>query len=65
MTVVYDCTSLNQAEEHTPSKRRARARLVITVEAKDIHPPALTVSATEGWVDENSPLGTLVLDKQV
>ena len=31
--------------------------------AKDNHPPELAVSATEGFIDENSALGTLVLDK--
>ena len=34
----------------------------IKVEAKDIHPPILTVTASQGFVDENSPVGTLVMD---
>ena len=37
--------------------------MVIDVVAKDNHPPELAVSATEGFIDENSALGTLVLDK--
>ena len=36
---------------------------MIDVVAKDNHPPELAVSATEGFIDENSALGTLVLDK--
>ena len=36
---------------------------MIDVVAKDNHPPELAVSANEGFIDENSALGTLVLDK--
>ena len=36
---------------------------MIDVVAKDNHPPELAVSAAEGFIDENSALGTLVLDK--
>ena len=36
--------------------------MMIRVEAKDIHPPVLRVSAGEGRVRENSPPGSLVLD---
>ena len=36
---------------------------MIDVVAKDNHPPELAVSATEGFIDENSALGSLVLDK--
>jgi len=50
------------AEENNENRRRARTKLMIKVEAKDIHPPELTVSADEGYIDENSPVGTLVLD---
>ena len=38
------------------------AHRTIKVEAKDIHPPVLTVTANQGFVDENSPVGTLVRD---
>jgi len=50
------------AEENNENRRRARTKLMIKVEAKDIHPPELTVSAEQGYIDENSPVGTLVLD---
>ena len=36
---------------------------MIDVVAKDNHRPELAVSAAEGFIDENSALGTLVLDK--
>ena len=51
------------AEENNENRRRTRTKLMIKVEAKDIHPPELSVSADEGYIDENSPIGTLVLDK--
>jgi len=51
------------AEENTQHRRRARTKLMIKVEAKDIHAPELSVSASEGYIDENSPVGTLVLDR--
>ena len=51
-----------QAEERTEMRRKAQSKIIIKVEAKDIHPPVLAVTATEGFVDENSAVGTLVLD---
>ena len=51
-----------QAEEVTEKRRRTRSKIKIKVEAKDIHPPVLTVTANQGFVDENSPVGTLVRD---
>ena len=51
-----------QAEEVTEKRRRTRSQIKIKVEAKDIHPPVLTVTAGQGFVDENSPVGTLVRD---
>ena len=51
-----------QAEEVTERRRRTRSKIKIKVEAKDIHPPVLTVTANQGFVDENSPVGTLVRD---
>ena len=51
-----------QAEEVTERRRRTRSEIKIKVEAKDIHPPVLTVTASQGFVDENSPVGTLVRD---
>ena len=51
-----------QAEEKTERRRRAQSKILIKVEAKDIHPPVLTVTANEGFVDENSAVGSQVLD---
>jgi len=53
---------LIMAEENNNNRRRARTKLMIAVEAEDIHPPELAVSADQGFIDENSPVGTLVLD---
>ena len=51
------------AEEKTERRRRAQSKIIIKVEAKDIHPPVLTVTASQGFVDENSGIGSLVLDR--
>ena len=48
--------------EKTERRRRAQSKILIKVEAKDIHPPVLTVTANEGFVDENSAVGSQVLD---
>lgn len=53
-----------QAEERSSSRRRALARLRISVEAMDIHPPQMTVSSGQGFVEENSPVGTVVVDEE-
>ena len=53
-----------RAQERTEAGREAVARLEIRVEAKDIHPPELRVSAAEGSVQENSAPGTLVVDNR-
>ena len=50
-------------QETNLNRRRAESQLIITVEAKDNFSPELAVSATDGFIDENSVLGTLVLDK--
>ncbi|KAH8032713.1 hypothetical protein HPB51_001411 [Rhipicephalus microplus] len=50
-----------KAEEETPSRRFATARLTISVRVVDSNPPILLASATEGFVDENSPIGTYVV----
>ncbi|KAK8770387.1 hypothetical protein V5799_013147, partial [Amblyomma americanum] len=49
------------AEEDTESRRFATARLTIGVRVVDSNPPILLASATEGFVDENSPIGTYVV----
>jgi protocadherin-15 len=51
-----------QAEEVTEAKRSTTARLTINVKPVDSYPPVIHASATEGFVDENSPKGTKVLD---
>ena len=53
-----------RAQERTEAGREAVARLEIRVEAKDIHPPELRVSAAEGSVQENSAPDTLVVDNR-
>ena len=60
MTIPF---TLFPLQERNLNRRRAESKLVIDVVAKDNHPPELAVSATEGFIDENSALGTLVLDK--
>lgn len=44
-------------------KRSATAKLLITVKPVDSNPPVITASATEGFADENAPVGTKVVDK--
>ena len=51
-----------QAEEVSEAKRSTTARLTINVKPVDSFPPVIQASATEGFVDENSSLGTKVLD---
>lgn len=51
-----------QAEEATEGHRFATAKLIITVKPVDSNPPVITASAAEGFVDENSPVGTRVID---
>ncbi|CAG7733991.1 unnamed protein product, partial [Allacma fusca] len=50
-----------KATEVTPDKRSATAKLIITVHAVDSHPPIIQASALVGYVEENSPVGTVVL----
>lgn len=51
-----------QAEEVSEAKRSTTARLTINVKPVDSFPPVIHASATEGFVDENSAMGTKVLD---
>ncbi|XP_073993428.1 cadherin 99C isoform X1 [Rhodnius prolixus] len=51
-----------KAEEATEGHRFATAKLIITVKPVDSNPPVITASAAEGFVDENSPVGTRVID---
>lgn len=45
------------------AKRSATAKLTITVKPVDSNPPIITASSIEGFVDENAPIGTKVIDK--
>lgn len=53
-----------QAEEVTETRRSTTARLTINVKPVDSFPPVINASSTEGFVDENSPKGTKVLDSK-
>ena len=53
---------LLQAEEASESHRFATAKLFITVKPVDSSPPQISASAVEGFVDENAPIGTKVID---
>ena len=37
--------------------------MFITVKPVDSNPPVVTATATEGYADENAPIGTKVVDK--
>lgn len=49
-----------KAEEVTEKKSFATASLIISVEDADLHAPRLVADASEGFVEENSAVGTLV-----
>ncbi|BES91601.1 Cadherin domain [Nesidiocoris tenuis] len=51
-----------QAEEQSLKRRFSTAKLYVNVKPVDSAPPMIEASATEGFVDENSPVGTRVLD---
>lgn len=53
-----------QAEEVSEAKRSTTARLTINVKPVDSFPPVISSSAIEGFVDENSAIGTKVLDSK-
>ncbi|KAG0419301.1 hypothetical protein HPB47_004228, partial [Ixodes persulcatus] len=52
---------LVKAEEMSEQRRFATAKLHIGVKVVDNNPPVVVASATEGFVDENSPVGTYVV----
>lgn len=52
-----------KAVEVSEAKRSATAKLTITVKPVDSNPPIITASSIEGFVDENAPIGTKVIDK--
>lgn len=51
-----------KAEEVSQVKRFTTAKLTITVKPVDANPPVISASDIEGYVDENSPIGTKVFD---
>lgn len=51
-----------KAEEVSEAQRFTTAKLVINVKPVDAHPPVIHASAIEGYVDENSKIGTQVKD---
>lgn len=52
-----------RAEEISPPPQRfTTAKLTIAVKPVDANPPVISSSDIEGYVDENSPIGTKVLD---
>ncbi|XP_050437358.1 cadherin-99C isoform X2 [Adelges cooleyi] len=55
-----------KAEEESPNRRSTTAKLYIEVKPVDVSPPVIHSSAADegyGFVEENSPVGTKVLDK--
>lgn len=44
------------------AKRSTTAKLTITVKPVDSNPPEIHTSAMEGFVNENAPIGTEVID---
>lgn len=55
-----------KAEEESYNHRSTTAKLYIDVKPVDINPPVIHSSAVDegyGFVEENSPVGTKVLDK--
>lgn len=56
-------SSFLKAVEVSETKRSATAKLAITVKPVDSNPPVITASNIEGFVDENAPIGTKVIDE--
>ncbi|XP_075146442.1 cadherin 99C [Haematobia irritans] len=52
-----------KAEEVSVMKRFTTAKLTINVKPVDANPPVISATSIVGYVDENSPLGTRVLDE--
>lgn len=51
-----------KAQEVSEAERFTTAKLTINVKAVDAYPPVISASDTDGFVDENSPVGTKVND---
>nr|CAI5831259.1 unnamed protein product [Callosobruchus analis] len=52
-----------KAQEVSEAKRSTTAKLFVNVKPVDSHPPEIKLSAKEGFVDENSPIGEVILDE--
>lgn len=52
-----------KAVEISEAKRSATAKLTITVKPVDSNPPVIMASSINGFVDENAPIGTKVIDE--
>lgn len=53
-----------KAEEISESHRFTTAKLTIEVKPVDANPPVISITSNEGFVDENSPVGTKVVDTE-
>ncbi|KAL6434099.1 hypothetical protein ACFW04_005920 [Cataglyphis niger] len=62
-TVTKKFDIIIKAVEVSEAKRSATAKLAITVKPVDSNPPVITASSIEGFVDENAPIGTKVIDE--
>ncbi|XP_012058840.1 PREDICTED: protocadherin-15 [Atta cephalotes] len=62
-TVTKKFDIIIKAVEVSETKRSATAKLAITVKPVDSNPPVITASNIEGFVDENAPIGTKVIDE--
>lgn len=51
-----------KAEEVSETRRFTTAKLTIHVKKVDANPPVISATAVESFVDENSPIGTNVVD---
>ncbi|KAG4067292.1 hypothetical protein HA402_000283 [Bradysia odoriphaga] len=63
-TVAKQFDIIVKAEEISESKRFTTAKLTITIKPVDANPPVIVASEIEGYVDENSPVGTKVYDSK-
>ncbi|XP_048513669.1 cadherin-99C isoform X2 [Athalia rosae] len=61
-TVTKKFDIIIKAVEVSEASRSATAKLTITVKPVDSNPPAIKASSVEGFVDENAPIGTKVID---
>lgn len=58
----HDFEIIVKAEEVSPQKRFTTAKLTIKVKKMDTSPPVINATTVIGFVEENSPIGTRVLD---